>query len=117
MSAPRMSTREAMQLAPHETGHRAYECDDGSGDLWCIRCGDPWPCLPWRDAHTCKCSHVEALHHATRHGQVMCAPAACGCGEYRPAVATAMRRHPSGIPARFDERYDPSPEPIDRKTR
>ena len=38
------------------------------------------------------------------------------CAEHDAEITAAMRRHPAGnaIPARLDERYDPSPEPIDR---
>jgi hypothetical protein len=91
VTAPRMTSHEAMALAPHETGHRAYELATNiiydqlvaAGDLFCIRCGENWPCLAYRDAHTCLCSHLESLHHATRHGQAMCAPASCGCAQLR----------------------------------
>jgi hypothetical protein len=57
-----------------------------------------WPAPP-----RCKCSHSRSTHGG---GERQCYSAACGCGSYRP-------KEPA-IPARFDERYDPSPEPIDR---
>jgi hypothetical protein len=75
----------------------------------------------------CRCSHGPSAHTGG-HGRCWQYP--CGCGEYRDPVEESMARHPSGrelvneagigldpareIPARFDERYDPSPEPIDR---
>ncbi len=56
----------------------------------------------------CRCSHARRAHTDTGGD---CQSAACGCRLYRPV------EEPTGIPARLDERYDPSPEPIDRKTR
>jgi hypothetical protein len=58
------------------------------------------------------CSH-DVPHYRDRSGRLTCGVAMCGCR------GDAIRRHPSGkaTPARFDERYDPSPEPIDRRTR
>jgi len=50
----------------------------------------------------CRCSHGPSHHTA---GLGKCHIFVCACATYRD---------PAGIPARLDERYDPSPEPIDR---
>jgi hypothetical protein len=66
----------------------------------------------------CLCGHPRTDHGRDRKDRSHCyGSTVCACTEYRaPGVDAAMKRHPAGkaLPARFDERYDPSPEPIDR---
>jgi hypothetical protein len=59
---------------------------------------------PETTAPRCLCGHARSQHTA---GKSQCWSAVCGCGSFREPEPA--------IPARFDERYDPSPEPIDRR--
>ena len=86
------------------TAHVPYFNDRLQAD-YCTHCGDEWPCLPWReDNPRCLCSHAKANH---RYGYGNCWMAACGCRAHRTGQAT---------PERFRDEYDPSPDPIDRRT-
>jgi len=53
----------------------------------------------------CACSHIR-MNHSRNGGQCWQRP--CGCREFRPVD------EPEPIPARLDDRYDRSPDPIDR---
>jgi hypothetical protein len=52
-----------------------------------------------------KCAHVAVMHH---EGAGSCTWPHCSCRQFVDPARMA-------IPARFDERYDPSPEPIVRR--
>ncbi len=75
---------------------------------YCREDGEPWPCLDYREHAPlpCKCSHAGVLH-TRQDGQ--CWIAACGCATYRPDDGADVRR------LMDMERYDPSPDPIDRR--
>jgi hypothetical protein len=71
--------------------------------------GWSWPPAPVADIPRCRCSHLKRQHGTDRRDKATCfGSAQCACTTYRPQA------DPPAIPARFDERYDPSPEPIDR---
>ncbi len=53
----------------------------------------------------CLCSHLWVWH---LNRDPRCEIAGCGCGSYRPD-----ERY--GVPARFRDEYDPSPDGIDRR--
>ena len=58
--------------------------NDFLDDTFCAECGNYWPCVPARDAMTCKCSHVATVHG--RGGSGECWSAACGCRTFRLRV-------------------------------
>jgi hypothetical protein len=91
--------RTALRRA-HRPAHPLLEQDLAAGLLPRGRRALAVSALPAEPARQVPCSHV-------KHDGI-CWSRACGCREYRPDDAG------KAIPARFDERYDPSPEPIDR---
>jgi hypothetical protein len=63
--------------------HRPYY-RERLDDIFCVACGDFYPCLPVREASACRCSHDQ-----TQHDEIGCVIFACGCRSYRPKGVTA----------------------------
>lgn len=59
--------------------HTAY-LNEVLGDYYCRFDGQEWPCLPYRQANTCKCSHDVSVHEG---GTGECWSTACGCTRLR----------------------------------
>jgi len=78
-----MTVLQAKQEAardPHT--HRPYVAR-GLGDEFCIADGEPWPCLAYREAAKCRCSHIADQHYVDHSGKTVCRSAACGCAQLR----------------------------------
>jgi hypothetical protein len=63
--------------------HRPYY-RERLDDIFCVACGDFYPCLTVREASQCLCGHDQ-----TQHDEIGCVIFACGCRSYRPKGSAA----------------------------
>jgi len=70
-------TRGSRTPARRAPQHRPYWNATLQAD-YCEKCGEDWPCLPYRESRPpkCRCSHIK---HAAQ-----CWHRSCGCTTYRP---------------------------------
>lgn len=59
--------------------HVAY-LNEVLGDYFCHADGEPFPCLAYRQANSCRCSHDRSVHEG---GFGECWSTACGCTRLR----------------------------------